>query len=224
MRLAEAVSAGQAGRWQLPGGGCQGLLTSTAMWLTTAVWLGSLMSLVWWWSGDPLPPLKLWATGVAESCSTMNAPLTLILTLPGCIMVLSISAVVVAVLGLPICSASTAGSRIALPLPVPLAIALSLVFPLVMPPVLVAPVPAGVAWSPECDSWGSRSVMLPAYGRGLTASERDVTPTWTEISLGLRSSAAGERITGRVDSIRGDNCMLSACGLSGRVHARNGGL
>lgn len=189
MRLAEAVSAGRAGRWKVcGGGGYQGLLTSTAMWLTTAVWLGSLMSLVWWWSGDPLPPLKLWATGVAESCSTINAPLTLILTLPGCAMVLSISAVVVAVLGLPICSASTAGSRMALPLPLPLplAIALSLVFPLVMPPVLLAPVPAAVAWSPECDSWGSRSVMLLAcvWCRGVTASERDVTPTWTEISLG----------------------------------------
>lgn len=164
MRLAEAVSAGRAGRWQVcgggGGGGYEGLLTSTAMWLTTAVWLGSLMSLVWWWSGDPLPPLKLWATGVAESCSTINAPLTLILTLPGCAMVLSISAVVVAVLGLPICSASTAGSRMALPL----AIALSLVFPLVMPAVLLAPVPSGVAWSPEWDSWGSRSVMLLACG------------------------------------------------------------
>lgn len=136
------------------------LLTSTAMWLTTAVWLGSLMSFVWWWSGDPLPPLKLWATGVAESCSTMNAPLTLILTLPGCIMVLSISAVVVAVLGLPICSASVAGSRIALPLP--LAIALPLVSPLVMPTELLAPVPAVVPLSPGCDSWGSRSVMLLA--------------------------------------------------------------
>lgn len=40
----------------------------------------------------------------------MKAPLTLILTLPGWLMVLSISAVVVAVLGLPICSAAATGS------------------------------------------------------------------------------------------------------------------
>lgn len=142
----------------------KGRLTSTAMWLTTAVWLGSLISLVWWWSGEPLPPLKLWATGVAESCSTIKAPLTLILTLPGCIMVLSISAVVVAVLGLPICSASTAESWIALALA--LALALSFVSPLVMPPVLPEPRPAGIAGSPLCDSWACRSVMLLACRRG----------------------------------------------------------
>lgn len=40
----------------------------------------------------------------------MKAPLTLILTLPGWLMVLSISAVVVAVLGLPICSAAAMAS------------------------------------------------------------------------------------------------------------------
>ncbi len=65
-----------------------------AMCDTTAWWLGSLMSWVWWWSGEPLP-----FAGVADSGSTIKAPLTLILTDPGWPIVLSISAVVVAVLG-----------------------------------------------------------------------------------------------------------------------------
>lgn len=78
--------------------------TSMAIWLTTAVWFGNLMSLVWWWSGDPR------LLGVVESRSTMKAPWTLILTLPGCMIVLSISAVFVAVLGLSICSAAVTRS------------------------------------------------------------------------------------------------------------------
>lgn len=147
MRFAGSVSTGWTGPCRALGGWQGLLLTSTAMWLTTAVWLGSRMSLVWWWSGDPLPPLKLWATGVAESCSTMKAPLTLILTLPGCIIVLSISAVVVAVLGLPVCSASTTGSWTAIPLPFPL------------------PVPTVVASLLKCDNSGRRSVMMLAYRR-----------------------------------------------------------
>lgn len=101
-----AADLGQArlgrpwGRAVVKEGGGDAGLTSMAMWLTTAVWLGSRMSLVSWWRG--LEPLAwpLASAGVEESGSTMKAPLTLILTLPGLVMVLSISSVDVAVLGL----------------------------------------------------------------------------------------------------------------------------
>lgn len=77
--------------------------TSTAIWLTTAVWFGNRISLVSWCVGLPLPfPLAALVpgAGVAVSGSTMKAPLKLILTLPGLNMVLSISSVEVMVLGL----------------------------------------------------------------------------------------------------------------------------
>lgn len=156
------------------------------------------MSLVWWWSGEPLPPLKLWATGVAEPCSTIKAPLTLILTLPGCIMVLSISAVVVAVLGLPICSTSTAESWTA---PAP-----RLVSSLVMAPATPGPDWAGIAWSPVCDGWALRSVMVPAYRRGYRGLGAMLPPPCVEMGLELVILGilnGGERDTGRCDAGRG---------------------
>lgn len=78
------------------------------MWLTTAVWFGNRMSLVSGCVGltRPLtevrPPAAALVAeaGVAVSGSTMNAPWTLILTLPGRLMVLSISSVDVMVLSL----------------------------------------------------------------------------------------------------------------------------
>jgi hypothetical protein len=70
------------------------------------------MSLVWWplcsrlvgelW---PLLPGVL-MPDVLLPWSTMNAPLTLILTDPGCVIAVSISAVVVAVLGRPVCDSA----------------------------------------------------------------------------------------------------------------------
>jgi hypothetical protein len=44
--------------------------------------------------------------GVPVPWSTINAPLTLILTDPGCVIAVSISAVVVAVLGRPVCDSA----------------------------------------------------------------------------------------------------------------------
>ena len=58
------------------------------------MWFGNLISFVSW-----LPPFALAFTfgpfGDAESWSTMKAPFTLIFTEPGCVIVLSISAVLV---------------------------------------------------------------------------------------------------------------------------------
>lgn len=156
------------------------------------------MSLVWWWSGEPLPPLKLWATGVAESCSTIKAPLTLILTLPGCIMVLSISAVVVAVLGLPICSTSTAESWTAL--------APRLVSPLVMTPATPGPDTAGITWSPVCDGWAVGSVMVPAYRRDTEVGRNAATTLIFD---------AGERYTMRCAS------RLDGAGVGGGREMRS---
>lgn len=70
--------------------------TSIAIWLTTAVWFGSRISLVSGCDGltrpfaCAAPPPD---AGVDVSGSTMKAPWTLILTLPGRLMVLSISSV-----------------------------------------------------------------------------------------------------------------------------------
>lgn len=61
-----------------------------AMWLTTAVWLGSRISLVSW-GGDMRPFLPGVSAGEPGCESTMKAPSTLMRTAPGCMMVLSIS-------------------------------------------------------------------------------------------------------------------------------------
>lgn len=130
-----------------------GKLTSTAMWLTTAVWLGSRMSLVWW-SGEARP-FKAWAVGEDEPWSTIKAPLTLILTLPGWLMVLSISAVVVAVLGLPICSAAATGSW-----------------------------PADEwAWSPCCDGGGGKDSVMMAGGRAV--GKEGKRRGWSPVLVGV---------------------------------------
>lgn len=76
-------------------------LTSTAIWLTTAVWFGSLISVVSWFA--PSTPDRF---GEVESLSTIKAPSTLIFTEPGWLMVLSISAVFVRVRRCSWCSYS----------------------------------------------------------------------------------------------------------------------
>lgn len=70
-----------------------------AMWLTTAVWLGNRISLVSWWLGLTRPFCAVRTAGVAASGSTMKAPLALMRTLPGLVMVPSISSVEVIVRG-----------------------------------------------------------------------------------------------------------------------------
>lgn len=61
-----------------------------AMWLTTAVWFGSRMSLVSC-DGEIRPLLHGVPVGDPGCESTMKAPSTLMRTAPGCMMVLSIS-------------------------------------------------------------------------------------------------------------------------------------